>query len=101
MQATMPLPSVPMPMSTGSLEAYIQSVNRFPMLTAEEERRLALRFKQDADLGAARRLVLSHLRLVVSVARGYLGYGLSNARRIARHQNRDVLFARCHDRLWG
>ena len=79
MQATMPLPSVPMPMSTGSLEAYIQTVNRFPMLSAEEERRLALRFKQDADLGAARRLVLSHLRLVVSVARGYLGYGLPHA----------------------
>ena len=79
MQATMPLPSVPMPMSTGSLEAYIQTVNRFPMLSAEEERGLALRFKQDADLGAARRLVLSHLRLVVAVARGYLGYGLPHA----------------------
>jgi RNA polymerase sigma-32 factor len=79
MQATMPLPSVPMPMSAGSLEAYIQTVNRFPMLTAEEERSLALRFKQDADLAAARRLVLSHLRLVVAVARGYLGYGLPHA----------------------
>jgi RNA polymerase sigma-32 factor len=63
-------------MPTGSLEAYIQTVNRFPMLSAEEERRLALRFKQDADLDAARWLVLSHLRLVVAVARGYLGYGL-------------------------
>jgi RNA polymerase sigma-32 factor len=79
MQATMPLPSVPIPMSTGSLEAYIQTVNRFPMLTAEEERSLALRYKQDADLAAARRLVLSHLRLVVAVARGYLGYGLPHA----------------------
>jgi RNA polymerase sigma-32 factor len=79
MQATMPLPSVPMPMPTGSLEAYVQTVNRFPMLSAEEERELALRFRQQNDLEAARRLVLSHLRLVVAVARGYLGYGLPHA----------------------
>jgi RNA polymerase sigma-32 factor len=74
MQATMP-----MPMPTGSLEAYIQTVNRFPMLTAEEERRLALRWRDQQDLEAARGLVLSHLRLVVAVARGYLGYGLPHA----------------------
>ena len=72
MQATMPMP-------TGSLEAYIQTVNRFPMLTAEEERGLALRWREKQDLDAARGLVLSHLRLVVSVARGYLGYGLPHA----------------------
>jgi len=72
MQATMPMP-------TGSLEAYIQTVNRFPMLTAEEERGLALRWREKQDLEAARGLVLSHLRLVVSVARGYLGYGLPHA----------------------
>ena len=72
MQATMPMP-------TGSLESYIQTVNRFPMLTAEEERALALRFRQHNDLEAARGLVLSHLRLVVAVARGYLGYGLPHA----------------------
>jgi len=80
MQATMPLP-VPgfMPMPTGSLEAYIQTVNRFPMLTAEEERALALRWREKQDLDAARELVLSHLRLVVAVARGYLGYGLPHA----------------------
>src|SRR6186997_3423551 len=80
MQATMALPvSVPMPMATGSLEAYIQTVNRFPMLTAEQERELALRFREHNDLDAARQLVVSHLRLVVSVARGYLGYGLPHA----------------------
>jgi len=68
-----------MPMPTGSLEAYIQTVNRFPILSAEEERSLALRFRRDGDLEAARGLVLSHLRLVVALARGYLGYGLPHA----------------------
>ena len=72
MQATMPMP-------TGSLEAYVQTVSRFPLLSAEEERRLALRFRQHNDLDAARDLVLSHLRLVVAIARGYLGYGLPHA----------------------
>jgi RNA polymerase sigma-32 factor len=80
MQATMALPvSVPMPMATGSLEAYIQTVSRFPILTAEEERALAQRFRTHNDLDAARQLVVSHLRLVVAVARGYLGYGLPHA----------------------
>ena len=80
MQATMPLPvPVVMPMPTGSLETYIQTVNRFPILTAEQERALALRWKEKQDLEAARQLVLSHLRLVVAVARGYLGYGLPHA----------------------
>ena len=80
MQATMSLPvTVPMPMATGSIEAYIQTVNRFPMLTAEQERELALRFRSSNDLDAARQLVVSHLRLVVAVARGYLGYGLPHA----------------------
>jgi len=74
MQATMALP-----MPAGSLEAYVQTVNRFPILTAEEERSLAQRFQQENDLDAARQLVLSHLRLVVAVARGYLGYGLPHA----------------------
>jgi len=66
-------------MPTGSLEAYIQTVNRFPILSAEEERALALRFRNDGDLEGARGLVLSHLRLVVALARGYLGYGLPHA----------------------
>src|SRR6266545_2759108 len=80
MQATLPLPvSVPLPLSTGSLEAYIQSVSRFPILSAEEERALARRFREHDDVEAARQLVLSHLRLVVAVARGYLGYGLPHA----------------------
>jgi len=68
-----------LPMPAGSLEAYVQTVNRFPILTAEEERSLAQRFQQENDLDAARQLVLSHLRLVVAVARGYLGYGLPHA----------------------
>jgi RNA polymerase sigma-32 factor len=80
MQATLPLSgSVPVPMPTGSLEAYITTVNRFPILTAEEERSLASRFQEHGDLEAARGLVLSHLRLVVALARGYLGYGLPHA----------------------
>ena len=75
--AAMPLPvSAPMPMPTGSLEAYISTVNRFPLLSLEEEQRLARRFRDENDLDAARTLVLSHLRLVVALARGYLGYGL-------------------------
>jgi len=78
MQGTLALTG-PMPVPTGSLEAYIQTVNRFPMLSAEEERSLAVRFRSQNDLAAARQLVLSHLRLVVSTARGYLGYGLPHA----------------------
>jgi RNA polymerase sigma-32 factor len=77
------LPSLPMPMSlpmaAGSLESYIQTVNRFPMLTAEQEMDYARRYRQSGDVEAARQLVLSHLRLVVAVARGYLGYGLPHA----------------------
>jgi RNA polymerase sigma-32 factor len=79
-QATMPFAgSAPVPMPTGSLEAYIQTVSRFPILSLEEERSLARRWRAEGDLDAARGLVLSHLRLVVAVARGYLGYGLPHA----------------------
>ncbi|UFU09343.1 RNA polymerase sigma factor RpoH [Ideonella dechloratans] len=60
----------------GNLDAYITAVNQIPMLTAEEESRLARELQQDGDVQAAGRLVLSHLRLVVSVSRQYLGYGL-------------------------
>ncbi len=63
----------------GSLEDYIQAVNRIPMLTAEEELALAERFRLYNDLRAARQLVLSHLRFVVRIARGYNGYGLPQA----------------------
>ena len=61
------------------LEAYIQTVNAFPVLTPEEERVLAERFYENNDLEAARELVLSHLRFVVHLARGYAGYGLPQA----------------------
>jgi len=80
MQATLAFPgTAPVPMPTGSLEAYISTVNRFPILSVEEERDLARRWRQQDDVEAARQLVLSHLRLVVAVARGYLGYGLPHA----------------------
>ena len=67
------------PSAVGSLEGYIQSVNCFPVLSLEEELDLANRFITTDDLPAARQLVLSHLRVVVSVARGYAGYGLPQA----------------------
>ena len=60
----------------GNLDAYISAVNRMPMLTLEEEQRAARRLRDDNDLEAAGQLVMSHLRLVVSIARQYLGYGL-------------------------
>jgi RNA polymerase sigma-32 factor len=65
--------------SLGNLDAYISAVNRLPMLTLEEEQEYARRFRQHNDLEAAGKLVLSHLRLVVSVSRKYLGYGLPHA----------------------
>ena len=79
-QAAMTL-AVPasMPTPVGSIDAYIQTVNRFPILSVEEEQRLARRFRDENDLEAARQLVVSHLRLVVALARGYLGYGLPHA----------------------
>jgi len=67
------------PGSLGSIDAYIQAVNRVPMLTPDEEKRLARDFRDKDDLDSAGRLVMSHLRLVVSVARNYLGYGLPHA----------------------
>ena len=70
---------VALPSTAGSLETYIQAVNRFPLLSAEEEIRLARQLRDQNDLEAAGQLVLSHLRLVVSIARGYLGYGLPHA----------------------
>ena len=60
----------------GNLEAYISAVNRLPLLTLEEEQSAARSLRADNDLDAAGRLVMSHLRLVVSIARQYLGYGL-------------------------
>ena len=68
--------TIALPSAAGSLESYIQAVNRFPLLSEEEELRLARQYRDKEDLEAAGQLVLSHLRLVVSIARGYLGYGL-------------------------
>ncbi len=66
------LPQLPL----GSLETYIQRVNEVPILTLEEEQKLALQFKEQGDLSSAQQLVLAHMRYVVRVARGYMGYGL-------------------------
>src|SRR6476659_10092827 len=63
----------------GNIDAYISAVNRLPMLSQDEEVSLAKRLQENNDLAAAQELVLSHLRLVVSIARGYLGYGLPHA----------------------
>jgi len=71
--------ALPIPSAAGSLETYIQTVNRFPLLTQERETDLARRFRREGDLEAARELVLSHLRVVVAISRGYLGYGLPQA----------------------
>ena len=71
--------SLPVFSATGSLETYIQAVNRFPLLTQEQETDYARRLRDTGDLEAARHLVLSHLRLVVSIARNYVGYGLPQA----------------------
>ena len=78
--ATMPtmmqLPSIP---PLGSIDHYIQAVNRIPLLTLAQEQEYGKRWKETQDVDAARHMVLSHLRLVVSVARNYLGYGLPHA----------------------
>ena len=71
--------SLPMPVAAGNLDAYIQTASRYPLLSEAEERRLAERLRDHGDVDAARQLVLSHLRLVISIARGYLGYGLPHA----------------------
>jgi len=65
--------------SMGSIDAYIYWVNQIPMLTADEELKLAKKFREEGDLNAARQLVLAHLRFVVRVAKNYLGYGLLKA----------------------
>ena len=64
---------------SGNLDTYFRAVNQVPMLTSEEEHELAVRWQRDQDLMAAQKLVLSHLRFVVHVARGYSGYGLPQA----------------------
>ncbi len=68
--------NLPIPTTAGSLDAYIGAVHQIPVLSVEEERRLAHRLHDDGDLAAAQELIVSHLRFVVHVARGYSGYGL-------------------------
>ena len=70
--------ALPIP-AAGSLETYIQTVNSFPILSQQQETALARGFRDTEDLEAARALVVSHLRVVVSIARGYMGYGLQQA----------------------
>ncbi|MBV2181894.1 MAG: RNA polymerase sigma factor RpoH [Castellaniella sp.] len=67
------------PGALGTIDAYIGAVNRLPLLTADQESDLGRRLRDQNDLDAARDLILSHLRLVVSIARQYLGYGLAHA----------------------
>lgn len=67
---------VPVALSTGTIEAYISSAHRLPILTHEEEQNLAVRLRVDNDLDAARQLIMAHLRFVIRIARGYTGYGL-------------------------
>ena len=66
--------SLPMPSAVESLDRYLQTIRSFPVLTAEEEYDYASRLQRDNDIEAAKNLILSHLRLVVSDARGYSGY---------------------------
>ena len=68
--------NLPLPSAMGSLEAYISAVHQIPVLSVEDEQRLAHRLREHNDLAAAQELILSHLRFVVHVARGYSGYGL-------------------------
>ncbi|WP_051901467.1 RNA polymerase sigma factor RpoH [Methylotenera sp. L2L1] len=71
--------TVPALSATDSLEQYTRAIKAYPILSAEEELSLAVRFKKENDLEAARQLIVSHLRLVASIARGYMGYGLPQA----------------------
>lgn len=79
MSHALTLAQFPIPSALGSIDTYIQAANRMPMLGDAEEADLARRFRVEGDLDAARQLVLSHLRLVIAIARGYLGYGLPHA----------------------
>ena len=65
--------------SLGNLDAYIQTANRFPILSYEEERDLMERLHKNNDMAAGRALVMAHLRLVIAIARSYLGYGIPHA----------------------
>lgn len=77
-----------LPSMGGSLESYLQSVNAFPILSQEEETSLARRLWNHGEIEAAQRLILSHLRFVVAIARGYKGYGLPTSRSDSGRQHR-------------
>ncbi len=66
----------PVPSALGTIDQYVTAVNKYPLLTLEQEQELGLRWKYTQDVDAARSMVMSHLRLVVSVSRNYMGYGL-------------------------
>ncbi|QLD32369.1 RNA polymerase sigma factor RpoH [Mannheimia varigena] len=70
------LVSASMPVPQGNLDSYIRMANQYPILTAEQEKELAERYYYDEDVEAAKQLILSHMRFVIHIARGYLGYGL-------------------------
>ncbi|MGH8518240.1 MAG: RNA polymerase sigma factor RpoH [Panacagrimonas sp.] len=74
----LPIAALPVPLAS-CRDAYIQSVSRIPVLESQEEQQLARRLRNEGDLGAAQNLVLSNLRFVVHIARGYMGYGLQLA----------------------
>lgn len=77
MSTTMMVPTLHhLPAPTDSLEAYLQAISTLPVLSADQEQQLAQRWHQHADIDAARQLVVSHLRFVAHIARGYVGYGL-------------------------
>ena len=77
MSSALSLPMNTFPAVIDGLDSYLQKVHAVPLLTAEEEKALALRYREAGDLMAAQQLVLSHLRYVVRIARGYNGYGLA------------------------
>ena len=79
MSHALTLSNFALPSTAGSIDTYISVANRVPMLSEAEEMGLARKLRDEGDIHAAKQLVLSHLRLVISVARGYLGYGLPHA----------------------
>ena len=76
---TQNLPALSLTVPQGSIEGYVQAVNNVAILSADEERSLACRYRHEGDLEAARQLVLSHLRFVVHIAKSYSGYGLNES----------------------
>src|SRR5260221_13992329 len=90
-----------LPVPVGSLESYIQAGNRFPLLSFQKERELARKFKSENDVEAARQLVLSHLRPVVAIAPGYMGYELPRGNLIQEGNIRLLIADKRSDREPG